>query len=381
MIELQDDKLVFRFPEVHPDAVCRIEFQRTLRIPDDNREYGLPPGLGRFPVRHVDDHRDTSPESWGGHGGVFLPMYQAEAMWLNFDTAYPMAIKVAAGKIDALTGESWTNELSRRPQNYLTVPNQPWLDGFCVGKGMIRQFVAMPLGQGYTAEEQLTGTAEHGGLQIIAYPMQAVRYEAWAKKQAARDARTDGYVHVAGVTIRDGPGAGRSHASEDLPGQVRLRNVGPVGAFPLLRAYSQQRAVPPGVGRRATQHAAYGQGLHRRRAALVRLLRWRPHRTRRCAEADGPGQCGREETQAGRGSPRGQRSRTACRRQDAARRPRARGRVLNRPRGRSRTPGLFQSWHTSERNAKLEEEPQGANSFSFLSPARRSPPPSRVSRG
>ena len=194
MIELQDDKLVFRFPEVHTDAVCRIEFQRTLRIPDDNREYGLPPGLGRFPVRHVDDHRDTSPESWGRHGGVFLPMYQAEAMWLNFDTAYPMAIKVAAGKIDALTGESWTNELSRRPQNYLTVPNQPWLDGFCVGKGMIRQFVAMPLGQSYTAEEQLTGTAEHGGLQIIAYPMQAVRYEAWAKKQAARDARTNGYA-------------------------------------------------------------------------------------------------------------------------------------------------------------------------------------------
>ena len=192
MIELQDDKLVFRFPEVHTDAVCRIEFQRTLRIPDDNREYGLPPGLGRFPVRHVDDHRDTSPESWGRHGGVFLPMYQAEAMWLNFDTAYPMAIKVAAGKIDALTGEGWTNELSRRPQNYLTVPNQPWLDGFCVGKGMIRQFVAMPLGRGYTAEEQLTGTAEHGGLQIIAYPMQAARYEAWAKKQAARDARTDG---------------------------------------------------------------------------------------------------------------------------------------------------------------------------------------------
>ena len=193
MIELQDDQLVFRFPEVHTDAVCRIEFQRTLRIPDDNREYCLPPGLGRFPVRHVDDHRDTSPESWGRHGGVFLPMYQAEALWLNFDTAYPMAIKVAAGKIDALTGESWTNELSRRPQNYLTVPNQPWLDGFCVGKGMIRQFVAMPLGQGYTAEEQLTGTAEHGGLQILAYPMQAVRYEAWAKKQAARDARTDGY--------------------------------------------------------------------------------------------------------------------------------------------------------------------------------------------
>ena len=58
------------------------------------------------------------------------------------------------------------------------VPEQPWLDGFCVEKGLIRQFVAMPLGEGYTAEEQLTGEAEHGGLQIAIYPMQASIYEA-----------------------------------------------------------------------------------------------------------------------------------------------------------------------------------------------------------
>ena len=187
MTELRNDRLVFRFPEVHADAVCRIGFQRTLRIPDDNRDYPLPPGLGRFPLRHVDDHLDTVPEAWSRHGGVFLPMYQAEAMWLQFDAGYPMAVKVAAGKIDALTGEGWTNELSKRPQNYLTVPDQPWLDGFCVGKGLIRQFVAMPLGDGYTAEEQLTGEAQHGGLQIVAYPMLASKYEAW-KAKAAREA-------------------------------------------------------------------------------------------------------------------------------------------------------------------------------------------------
>ena len=45
MIELQHDELVFQFPEVHADAVCRVDFQQTLRIPDDNREYPLPPGL------------------------------------------------------------------------------------------------------------------------------------------------------------------------------------------------------------------------------------------------------------------------------------------------------------------------------------------------
>lgn len=59
MIELRGDRLVFQFPEVHMDAKCRTEFQRTLRIPDDHRHYPLPPGLDRFPLNHVDDYTDT----------------------------------------------------------------------------------------------------------------------------------------------------------------------------------------------------------------------------------------------------------------------------------------------------------------------------------
>ena len=177
MIELRRDSLIFRFPEVHRDAECRISFQRTLRIPDDNREYSLPPGLGRFPLNLVDDYADNVPETWIARGGVFLPMYQAEAMWLNFDGDYPMAVKVAAGKINAVTGEGWENELCESPQDYIVIPDQPWLDGFCVMKGMIRQFVAMPLGEGYTAEEQLTGEAEHGGLQIVVYPIKPSYYQ------------------------------------------------------------------------------------------------------------------------------------------------------------------------------------------------------------
>ncbi len=35
----------------------------------------------------------------------------------------------------------------------------------------------MPLGDGYTVEEQLTGAGKHGGLQIVAYPMKVERYE------------------------------------------------------------------------------------------------------------------------------------------------------------------------------------------------------------
>jgi hypothetical protein len=179
MIELKKNVLRFSFPEVHKDAVLEVEFQRTLRIPDDGRHYPLPAGLGRFPLRHVDDFEDV-PALWRRHGGVMLPMYQSEAMWLNFSSPYryPFALRVAAGKIDAVTGGEWSEGLQRREQNYLVVPSQPWLDGFCVEKGTIRQFVAMPLGAGYTAEEQITGIAEHGGLQLQAYPLKA---EAWER--------------------------------------------------------------------------------------------------------------------------------------------------------------------------------------------------------
>ncbi len=58
MIELLNNQLTFQFPEVHQKATCQIDFQRTLRIPDDNREFRLPPGLDRFPAEHVEDFAD-----------------------------------------------------------------------------------------------------------------------------------------------------------------------------------------------------------------------------------------------------------------------------------------------------------------------------------
>ena len=180
MITLHKDQLRFDFPGVHPEAVCTLELIRTLRIPDDGREYPLPPGFARFPLRHLDDYAERLPERWRRRGGVIAPMHQAEAMWINFDApgGYPFALKIATGKVCAVSGDEWVNHLNLDPQDYVVVPEQPWLDGYCVEQGLIRQFVAMPLGEGYTAEEQLTGRAEHGGLQVIAYPMKRAHYEA-----------------------------------------------------------------------------------------------------------------------------------------------------------------------------------------------------------
>lgn len=182
MVTLVGDTLTFCFPGVHKKAKCDIAFQRTLRIPDDNSSYNLPPGLGIFPLSHVEDHAETAPDSWVKRGGVLLPMYQAEALWIDlkctyWGNSYPCAVKVAAGKINAVSGKPWSNALSVNPQDYVVVPEQPWLDGFSVGDGLIRQFVAMPLGDGFTAEEQITGQAEFGGLQISVTPMKRDVYE------------------------------------------------------------------------------------------------------------------------------------------------------------------------------------------------------------
>jgi hypothetical protein len=148
-----------------------VSFQRTLRIPDDGRTYPLPPGLGAFPLFKVEDYRDRVPRLWQAHEGVFIPMYQREALWLGFSAAAwkPNAVKVAVGMINALSGTGHDQRLHADPQDYLVCPPQLWLDGINAGHGAIRQFVAMPLGQGYTVEAALTGDEHFGGIQIAVF--------------------------------------------------------------------------------------------------------------------------------------------------------------------------------------------------------------------
>jgi hypothetical protein len=177
--------LRFSFPEVHPEAHLDVAFERTFRVPDDGQTWPLPPRLGRFPIKHVDDFPKTVPADWLRHRGVMLPMYQSEAMMIHFSPhtvsrvgiEYPFAIKIAAGKVNALTGQRWSSGLDRNPQGYVVAPPQTWLDGFSVEKGVTRQFIAMPLGSGHSAEEQVLGKAEYGGLQIEVFPIKKESFE------------------------------------------------------------------------------------------------------------------------------------------------------------------------------------------------------------
>lgn len=216
MLTIVNDHLCFEFGDIHPEAKLNINFQRTLRIPDDGKEYPLPPGLGLFPLRQVDDFKDNVPAKWVEHGGIFLPLYQSEALWLSFRPnsvdrrgTYPFAIKVAAGKVSAVTGNEWTSGLTAK--DYLVAPKQPWLDGYAVGNGLIRQFVAAPLGTGFSVEEQLTGKAEFGGIQIEVFPM---KWEVF--KEKFPKAKPENIIRSRSMKGISGQSAGMLYASSSL---------------------------------------------------------------------------------------------------------------------------------------------------------------------
>lgn len=195
-LSLDGDRLVFEFPEVHADAELTVSFHRTVRVPDDGRKYPLPPSLGRFPLHIAED-------------GLVLPVWQSEACWIKFDSRYPFLVKVGAGRIDAVTGKSWSKAPDFEAGNYFEVPAQPWIDGFCVEQGTVRQFVAAPLGAGYTVEEQLGAGPAVGGVQIVAYPMRPDLWEERKKVEALRPMQAFGAPSApmgfgAGGTIEQG---------------------------------------------------------------------------------------------------------------------------------------------------------------------------------
>ena len=221
MITLQHEQLVFRFPHIDDDAGVRIDFQRTLRLPDDGRDYHLPPGLGRFPLRHIEDFDLGVSNHRKARGGIIMPMFQTDAMWLNFSSLgygrheLPVALKIGAGKINAVSGEKWYDGLSQDPQNYVVLPEQPWIDGFNVAKGKVRQFVAMPFGQEYTVEEQIDPKSDVGGIQIEAIPMKKEAYEKLkAEQEEASSAKFGLIMSMKCESMEMGLGMGGSMRQE-----------------------------------------------------------------------------------------------------------------------------------------------------------------------
>ncbi|KAK2060316.1 hypothetical protein LY76DRAFT_510164 [Colletotrichum caudatum] len=165
--------------EVDPRITSSITFQRTLRLPEDRKLHGTSEFLGPFPLFSTDEHASRLPPAMNSKGGMFFPMFQREGLAISLSSEDDhartrsheidpdrFAVKVYAGSINCLSGRKASETDDEPRTNYIVCPRQRRLDGYQSADGSIRQFVAMPLGWGYSAEHQVTGHEFVGGIQL-----------------------------------------------------------------------------------------------------------------------------------------------------------------------------------------------------------------------
>ncbi|CAG5174588.1 uncharacterized protein ALTATR162_LOCUS7818 [Alternaria atra] len=157
----------------------------------------------------MKDFVEALPCEMSMKGGLFMPLYrkffsaryakntqlygpkltsffwdepEREAMWIQFRSNQPYAIKIHAGGVNAISGEPMVETAATRlrrqnlvrqkksVQDYIVIPEQRWLDGIVTESGQVRQFVAMLQGSHYSVEMQMTGQEVTGGLQFEVTP-------------------------------------------------------------------------------------------------------------------------------------------------------------------------------------------------------------------
>jgi hypothetical protein len=141
-------------------------FHRTVRVADGRTSSNLPPSLGAMELHRVSKYKNC-PKNWEKEG-FFMSLHDTEAMWMSFRSPDPVSLLIGCGGINALTGEKLGTTLVK--DNYLTVPPQPWLDGWKDKDGTVYQFVATAYqkGEGITVAEQLIGKESKTGAIGIA---------------------------------------------------------------------------------------------------------------------------------------------------------------------------------------------------------------------
>ncbi|GAP91530.1 putative tol protein [Rosellinia necatrix] len=193
------------------DSSLQISFMRTIRITGGAKEF-TPPMLGTFPLFDTQLYREKLHPDVAAQGGLFLPMYEGEAMCMAFECFHSstFAIRPFLGGVNGISGEGalfdehgQANEATiSRKQDYIIVPDQDRLDGIAIRPGLVKQFVSVKTTsvqkpqrseppsphlhesssntdadnvakqsvEGTTIEWQMTGKDEIGGIQLQIIP-------------------------------------------------------------------------------------------------------------------------------------------------------------------------------------------------------------------
>ncbi|KAF8860739.1 hypothetical protein BDZ45DRAFT_588036 [Acephala macrosclerotiorum] len=191
-----------------PIATLDISLRRTVRVPDNGNAYDLPPDCGEFPIYAVSQYKDKLPQNMVAKGGLFVPIYEREAMWINFESNGPFAIRIYAGGVNAVSGEPVGDDMAailRRKlriaqglsiQDYVVSGHQKWLDGIATADGKVMQFVATPVGSGYSVEAQITGKENVAGLQFEIIPTIRKSMEIFVRTLSGKTITIDAEAHM-----------------------------------------------------------------------------------------------------------------------------------------------------------------------------------------
>lgn len=107
-------------------SALEISLDRTLRVPEDGTIYNLPALFSPFPLFHVDDFAKTLPADMVHKNGLVIPMFQREAISLNFyaPASSSFAVKALAGTVNTVTGTVKNSKSDILSQDHILAPSQ-----------------------------------------------------------------------------------------------------------------------------------------------------------------------------------------------------------------------------------------------------------------
>jgi hypothetical protein len=147
-----------------------VKFQHPPRPPGDAKIYVFSTGLEELPLRPATDFPDAPPAPWLKQTDFLMPMDASDPFLIRFTSNYPFAVKLAAGNLDAVTGESSLSGLQKEPRNYLVV------SGESTTRGVKERSFVLPLDVGCAVHEQFFADQKIGRIDLQICPLHVESY-------------------------------------------------------------------------------------------------------------------------------------------------------------------------------------------------------------